>query len=108
VWEQLGWESDDRFDPVVLHQTPADRALGAAAEQGSHGGDDERAAAGGEVGDGVLEAAPPFLAWRALVLACPRFYPDLPGDLREALLGWAGRVAAHDRFDPALAEELFP
>jgi aminoglycoside phosphotransferase (APT) family kinase protein len=59
-------------------------------------------------GEAVLEAAPPFLAWRALVLACPRFYPDLPGDLREALLGWAGRVAAHDRFDPALAEELFP
>jgi hypothetical protein len=59
-------------------------------------------------GEGVLEAAPPFLAWRALVLACPRFYPDLAGDLREALLGWAARVASRDRFDPALVEELFP
>ena len=59
-------------------------------------------------GEGVLAAAPPFLCWRALVLACPRFYPDLPGDQREALLGWAGRVVARDRFDPALAEELFP
>jgi hypothetical protein len=59
-------------------------------------------------GEGVLEAAPPFLCWRALVLSCPRFYPDLPGDLREALLGWADRVVARERFDPALVEELFP
>ena len=33
-------------------------------------------------GAGVLEAAPPFLAWRALVLGCPRFYPDLPAAAR--------------------------
>ena len=59
-------------------------------------------------GEAVLEAAPPFLGWRSLVLACPRFYPDLPGDQREALLAWAGRGVARDRFDPALAEELFP
>ncbi|MBK9515999.1 MAG: aminoglycoside phosphotransferase family protein [Anaeromyxobacter sp.] len=59
-------------------------------------------------GEAVLEAAPPFLAWRALVLCCPRFYPDLPATTREALLAWAGRVAARDRFDPALAAELFP
>ena len=59
-------------------------------------------------GEGVLDAAPPFLCWRALVLACPRFYPDLPAEARQALLGWAARVLAHERFDPALAEELFP
>ena len=59
-------------------------------------------------GETVLEAAPPFLCWRALVLCCPRFYPDLPGDSRQALLDWARRVVAHDRFDPAQVEELFP
>lgn len=59
-------------------------------------------------GEAVLEAAPPFLCWRALVLCCPRFYPDLPADARAALLGWAGRVLAHERFDPAMVEELFP
>jgi hypothetical protein len=59
-------------------------------------------------GEGVLEAAPPFLCWRALVLCCPRFYPDLPGDARQALLDWAARVVARDRFDPGLAGELFP
>ena len=51
---------------------------------------------------------PPFLCWRALVLCCPRFYPGLPADARAALLGWAGRVLAHERFDPAMVEELFP
>jgi aminoglycoside phosphotransferase (APT) family kinase protein len=60
-----------------------------------------------EAGDGVLEAAPPFLAWRALVLGCPRFYPDLPAATRRALLEWAGRLLDRPRFDPALVEGLF-
>jgi hypothetical protein len=38
---------------------------------------------------GVLEAAPPFLAWRALVLASPRFYPQLAPGARDALLSLA-------------------
>ena len=61
-----------------------------------------------EAGDGVLEAAPPFLAWRALVLGCPGFYPDLPGGTRHALLAWADRMLDRERFDPALVEGLFP
>ena len=34
---------------------------------------------------GVLESAPPYLAWRALVLSCPRFYPGLGAAAREKL-----------------------
>ena len=60
-----------------------------------------------EAGDEVLEAAPPFLAWRALVLGCPRFYPDLPGEVRQALLGWAEGILARPRFHPEQAGELF-
>jgi len=61
-----------------------------------------------EAGEEVLESAPPFLAWRALVLGCPRFYPDLPGAAREALLGWAERLLGRPRFEPDLVEGLFP
>jgi aminoglycoside phosphotransferase (APT) family kinase protein len=61
-----------------------------------------------EAGEAVLEAAAPFLAWRALVLGCPRFYPDLPAAARGALLGWAERMLDRPRFDPALVEGLFP
>ncbi len=62
----------------------------------------------GAAGDGaVLESAAPFLAWRALVLGCPRFYPGLPAVARDALLGFAERALGADAFDPAWAEELF-
>jgi aminoglycoside phosphotransferase (APT) family kinase protein len=56
----------------------------------------------------VLESLPPFLAWRALVLSCPRFYPDLPAAARDALLGLAERALERTSFDPDLAEGLFP
>jgi aminoglycoside phosphotransferase (APT) family kinase protein len=56
----------------------------------------------------VLESAPPFLAWRALVLGCPRFYPDLSAAARDALLGLAERALAAAPFDPRSAEALFP
>jgi aminoglycoside phosphotransferase (APT) family kinase protein len=59
-------------------------------------------------GDAALESAPPFLAWRALVLGCPRFYPDLPPPARDALLSFAARALAADAFDPRSAEALFP
>ncbi len=62
-------------------------------------------AASGDVG--LLEVAAPFLAWRALVLACPRFYPGLSAGGRDALLGLAERALDAPAFDPAWAEELF-
>jgi aminoglycoside phosphotransferase (APT) family kinase protein len=61
------------------------------------------AAAGRE----VLRSVAPYLAWRALVLGCPKFYPDLPEAGRDALLGLAERALAAEAFDPAWAEELF-
>jgi aminoglycoside phosphotransferase (APT) family kinase protein len=62
----------------------------------------------GARGEAVLESAAPFLAWRALVLGCPRFYPDLGASARDALLSFAERALAGERFDPSSAEELFP
>lgn len=49
----------------------------------------------------LLEALPPFLAFRALVLAHPRWYPDLPATLRGDLAHLATSLAAATRFDPA-------
>jgi aminoglycoside phosphotransferase (APT) family kinase protein len=54
----------------------------------------------------VLESAAPFLAWRALVLGCPRFYPDLSLSARDALLTFAEQALASDAFDPRTGEEL--
>lgn len=58
-------------------------------------------------GGAVLESAAPFLCWRALVLGCPRFYPDLPHTCREALLSFAERALGAGTFDPRTAEDLF-
>jgi len=49
----------------------------------------------------LLETLPPFLAFRALVLAHPRWYPDLPGTLRSDLAHLAGSLTRLTRFDPA-------
>lgn len=40
----------------------------------------------------VHETAPPFLAWRGLVVASPRFYPSLSSSARDALLSFVERV----------------
>jgi hypothetical protein len=56
---------------------------------------------------GLLEVAAPFLAWRALVVCCPRFYPRLSPAARDALLGLAERALDAPAFEPAWAEELF-
>ncbi|MEO8704314.1 MAG: phosphotransferase [Kofleriaceae bacterium] len=56
---------------------------------------------------GLLDAAPPFFAWRALVVCNPRFYPDLGGRGRDALLGLAERALAAGTLDPRWAAELF-
>ncbi|HEY6004876.1 MAG TPA: aminoglycoside phosphotransferase family protein [Anaeromyxobacter sp.] len=58
-------------------------------------------------GGAVLESAAPFLAWRALVLGCPRFYPGLAPPARDALLSFAERALAGPTFDPGSAEDLF-
>lgn len=50
------------------------------------------------------ELAPPFLAWRALVLAHPRWYPNLETAVRQALFRFVENVLAADRFDPAKIE----
>jgi hypothetical protein len=55
----------------------------------------------------VLETAAPYLAWRALVLGCPRFYPGLAPDARSALLGLADRALDALVFDPSMPEALF-
>ena len=56
---------------------------------------------------GLLETVAPFLAWRALVVCCPRFYPRLSAAGRDALLSLAERALDAPAFDPAWAEELF-
>jgi hypothetical protein len=55
----------------------------------------------------VLETAPPFLAWRALVLASPRFYPHLSAPARDVLLSFAERALDAPPLDPGSAEALF-
>lgn len=61
-----------------------------------------------ESGDGrLLEVAAPWLAWRSLVVCSPRFYPNLPAQARDAILGLAERALDAGRFQPEWAEELF-
>ncbi len=55
----------------------------------------------------LLAAAPPFFAWRALVVCNPRFYPHLSEAGRDRLLGFAERLLDAGRLDPGWAEELF-
>ncbi len=54
----------------------------------------------------VLEALPPFFAWRALVVASPRWYPNLSEAERDRILGFAERALASPRFDPGSAAEV--
>jgi hypothetical protein len=56
----------------------------------------------------VLEVAPPWLAWRALVIANPRWYPALSTDGRTRLLGWVERTLDAGRLDPREADEVAP
>lgn len=55
----------------------------------------------------VLETAPPFLAWRALVVASPRFYPHLPEAARDLLLRLAEHALDAGRLDLDLPDALF-
>ena len=49
----------------------------------------------------LLETLPPFLVFRLLVLAHPRWYPTLPAGVREDLIRVARCLAGATRFDPA-------
>ncbi len=51
----------------------------------------------------LLEVMPPFLAFRALVIGHPRWYPTLPPGVREALLGFARALMAGG---PVVAEGM--
>jgi hypothetical protein len=55
----------------------------------------------------ALAVAAPYLAWRALVVACPRFYPRVGAGARQRLLALARRALTRG-FDPGDAEALFP
>jgi Ser/Thr protein kinase RdoA (MazF antagonist) len=48
----------------------------------------------------VLEVLPPFLAFRALVIAHPLWYPELSDPLRLALIQFARRMMVDGRFNP--------
>jgi Ser/Thr protein kinase RdoA (MazF antagonist) len=54
----------------------------------------------------ILEVLPPFLAFRALVIAHPLWYPELSDPLRTALIHFARRMMNAARFDPADARAL--
>lgn len=61
-----------------------------------------------ESGDAqVLEVVAPYLAWRALVLSNPNWYPTTPAVARERLLGVVEQVLVAPRFDPGCVETLF-
>jgi len=55
----------------------------------------------------LLSCVPPFLAWRALVVCNPRFYPDLSENGRSKLLSLVERSLAASHFTPSWADELF-
>lgn len=55
----------------------------------------------------LLSMAPPYFAWRALVLTNPLWYPDFPGTERDELLQFVERTLALGRLDPERANDLF-
>jgi len=54
----------------------------------------------------LLEVIAPFLAWRALVLASPIWYPGISPSARDAILSLAEGALASDRFEPSDAHRL--
>jgi hypothetical protein len=48
----------------------------------------------------ILRTAPPFLAWRALVLGNPLWYPSLSRAVREKLFRFIENVLADEQFRP--------
>jgi hypothetical protein len=54
----------------------------------------------------ICALLPPFLAFRALVIAHPRWYPDLGADVRQALLRFARVLLEGAPFAPTRAADL--
>ena len=48
----------------------------------------------------MFEVAPPFLAWRGLVIASPVWYPRLPAGVRKSVFNFIQNVLGSERFDP--------
>lgn len=58
-----------------------------------------------ETGDHeVLEALPPFLVFRALVVASPAWYPHVDVEVRRALFCFVDRAIGAERLDPSTVE----
>lgn len=55
----------------------------------------------------VLEVVAPLFAWRGLVLASPKWYPELQARDRDHLLCFVERLLDTPRFSPHLADEFF-
>ena len=53
----------------------------------------------------LLEVIAPFFAWRGLVVASPRWYPNLDASERSRILGFVERALTAERFDPAFGAE---
>lgn len=56
----------------------------------------------------LLQVAAPWLAWRALVIANPRWYPNLSTRGRDRLLSWIERVLEAPRLELHSADEVAP
>ncbi len=56
----------------------------------------------------LFSVAPPWFAWRALVVCNPRFYPAMSERARDTLLGFAEDMLDAKRLDPMCVDELFP
>jgi hypothetical protein len=56
----------------------------------------------------VLDVVAPWLAWRALVVANPRWYPNLSTGGRDRLLSWIERTLDAPSFNPHSADEVAP
>ena len=54
----------------------------------------------------AFDAMAPFLAWRALVVASPAWYPDIAPVVRRALLTSAIAWLEAERFDPATVDPI--
>ncbi|MFT3917647.1 MAG: phosphotransferase [Anaeromyxobacteraceae bacterium] len=54
----------------------------------------------------VLEVAPPFWAWRCLVVATPRFYPNLPPGAREVMIRLAEAALEAGRLELDLPDRV--